>query len=59
MRPLPLRTPSWAPAARALSASVCNSMTENFSASAAALTASLSSARNQEAWVNAGPLGVP
>ena len=59
MRPLPLRTPSCAPAARALSASVCSSITENFSASAAALTASLSSARNQEAWVNAGPLGVP
>jgi hypothetical protein len=47
------------PAASALSASVSNSITENFSASAAALTASWSSARNQEAWVNAGPLGVP
>jgi len=56
MRPLLLRTPSWAPAARALSASVCSSITENFNASAAALTASLSSARNQEACVSAGPL---
>ena len=59
MRPLPLRTPSWAPAASALSASVFNSMTENFSASAAALTASLSSARNHEACVNARLVGVP
>jgi hypothetical protein len=46
-------------AVRARSASVCNSITENFSSFAAALTASLSSARNQEAWVNAGSLGVP
>ena len=58
MRPLPLRTRLVRPAARALSASVRSSITENFSVSAAALTASLSSARNQEAWVNAGPLGV-
>ena len=31
MRPLPLRTPSWTSAARVRSASVCSSITENFS----------------------------
>ena len=32
MRPLPLRTPSWTPAVKAFSASVCNSIMENFDA---------------------------
>jgi hypothetical protein len=59
MRPLPLRTPSSIPVVRAFSASVGNSITENFSAFAAAFTASRSSARNHEACGRPEPVGVP
>ena len=59
MRPLPLRTPSGSPTARAFLASVCSSIVEKFSASAAAVTAALSFAGNQAAWVRSGLVGVP
>ena len=59
MRPLPFSTPSWTPTVSAFSASVWMSITENFSASAAALAACLSSARNHDACVSSGLVGVP
>jgi hypothetical protein len=59
MRLLPLSTPSWTPTVSALSASVWISLTENFSASAAAFAACLSSAPNHDACVRSGAAGVP
>ena len=58
MRPLPFRTPSGTPTVNALSASVWMLMTANFRTSAAALAACLSSARNHEACVRSGLIGV-